>query len=113
MSSSIKLLLTDDLRSFVDANSADGTLYTTPSEFIRDLIRQHKHRQDASAVRDAIIEGYQDAIAGRTHVFTGDLRSLLNAVSVSIYAADASNMERVAGRVSTMASRTRQGGHHS
>ena len=114
MSSSINLSLTDELRSFVDANSGDGTLYTTPSEFIRDLIRQHKHRQDACAVRDAIIEGYQDAIAGRTHAFTGDLRSLLNATAGDIHAADASNMERnVASRVCTMASRASQGGHHS
>jgi antitoxin ParD1/3/4 len=77
MSSSINLSLTDELRAFVDANSGDGTLYATPSEFMRDLLRQQKSRQEAAAARDAILEGYQDAINGRMHPFRGDLRSLL------------------------------------
>jgi len=80
MSSSINLSLTDELRSFVDANSGDGTLYATPSEFMRDLLRQHKCRQEAAAARDAIVEGYQDAIHGCTHAVKGDLRSLLKKV---------------------------------
>ncbi len=75
--SSINLSLTDELRAFVDSNSGDGTLYATPSEFVRDLLRQQKQRQEASAARDAILDGYQDAIAGRTHAFKGDLKSLL------------------------------------
>jgi len=77
MSSSLNLSLTDELREFVDQNSGAGTLYATPSEFVRDLLRQHKRRQDAAGVRDAIIEGYQDAIDGRTVAFDGDLRKLL------------------------------------
>ena len=80
MSSSINLSLTDELRAFVDANSGDGTLYATPSEFVRDLLRQQKVRQEAAAARDAILEGYEDAIAGRTVPFKGDLRSLLKKV---------------------------------
>jgi antitoxin ParD1/3/4 len=80
MSSSINLSLTDELRAFVDANSGDGTLYATPSEFMRDLLRQQKSRQDAAAARDAILEGYQDAIDGHIHPFRGDLRSLLKKV---------------------------------
>lgn len=80
MSSSINLSLTDELRAFVDANSGDGTLYATPSEFMRDLLRQQKCRQEAAAARDAILEGYQDAVDGRTHPFKGDLRSLLKKV---------------------------------
>jgi len=80
MSSSINVSLTDELRAFVDANSGDGTLYATPSEFMRDLLRQQKSRQEAAAARDAILEGYRDAIEGRTHAFKGDLRSLLNKV---------------------------------
>jgi len=77
MSSSINLSLTDELRAFVDGNSGNGTLYATPSEFVRDLLRQQKQRQEAAAARDAILDGYQDAIAGRTHAFKGDLKSLL------------------------------------
>ena len=80
MSSSINLSLTDELRAFVDANSGDGTLYATPSEFVRDLLRQQKVRQEAAAARDAILEGYEDAVAGRTVPFKGDLRRLLKKV---------------------------------
>ena len=80
MSSSINLSLTDELRAFVDANSGDGTLYATPSEFVRHLLRQQKVRQEAAAARDAILEGYEDAVAGRTVPFRGDLRSLLKKV---------------------------------
>ena len=80
MSSSINLSLTDELRAFVDANSGDGTLYATPSEFVRDLLRQQKVRQEAAAARDAILEGYEDAVAGRSVPFKGDLRSLLKKV---------------------------------
>jgi antitoxin ParD1/3/4 len=78
MPHSLNLSLTDELRAFVDANSGDGTLYATPSEFVRDLLRQHKAQREAADVRDAIIAGYQDAIAGRTVPFQGDLRRLLN-----------------------------------
>ena len=77
MGSSLNLSLTDELRAFVDANCGDGTLYATPSEFVRDLLRQQKSRQEAADARDAIIEGYQDAIEGRLHPFKGDLKSLL------------------------------------
>jgi antitoxin ParD1/3/4 len=80
MSSSLNLSLTDELRAFVDANSGDGTLYATPSEFVRDLLRQQKSRQESAAARDAILTGYQDAIEGRTHEFKGDLASLLKKV---------------------------------
>ena len=80
MSSSLNLSLTDELRAFVDANSGDGTLYATPSEFVRDLLRQQKSRQESAAARDAILTGYQDVIEGRTHEFKGDLASLLKKV---------------------------------
>jgi antitoxin ParD1/3/4 len=80
MASTINLSLTDELRAFVDSNSGDGTLYATASEFVRDLLRQQKQRQEAAAIRDAIIDGYQDAIEGRVHQFEGDLKSLLEKV---------------------------------
>ena len=77
MASSLNLSLTDELRAFVDANSGDGTMFATPSEFVRHLLREKKERQDAAAARIAILEGYQDAISGRTVAFKGDLRSLM------------------------------------
>ncbi|MCA9259970.1 MAG: hypothetical protein KDA61_12250 [Planctomycetales bacterium] len=77
MANSLNLSLTDELRAFVDQNSGDGTLYATPSEFVRDIIRRHKLQQEAADVRDAIIEGYRDAIEGRVVAFGGDLKGLL------------------------------------
>ena len=77
MANSLNLSLTDELRMFIDQNVGDGTLYATPSEFVRDVLRQRKLQQEASAVRDAILEGYQDAIEGRSVSFEGDLRSIL------------------------------------
>ena len=77
MANSLNLSLTDELRAFIDENCGDGTLYATPSEFVRDIIRRHKLQQEAGAVRDAIVEGYQDAIASRIVAFDGDLKGML------------------------------------
>lgn len=77
MANSLNLSLTDELRAFIDQNCGEGTLYSTPSEYVRDLLRRQKAQQEAAEVRDAIIEGYQDAIAGRTVEFKGDLKGLL------------------------------------
>jgi len=79
MARSINLSLTDELRSFLDANSGEGTLFSTPSEFVRDLIREKKQRLEAAALRQAVIEGYEDVRAGRTRPYTGDLRTMLDA----------------------------------
>lgn len=73
MSNSLNLSLTDELRAFIDRNSGDGTLYSTPSEFLRALLREKKDRQDAAALRDAILEGFQDILADRVTPFSGDL----------------------------------------
>lgn len=77
MANTLNLSLTDELRAFIDGNSGDGTLYATPSEFVRDLLRQKKAELEAKVARDAILEGYQDAIAGRVVEYKGDLRKLL------------------------------------
>jgi len=80
MANTLNLSLTDELRAFIDENCGDGTLYATPSEFVRDLLRQKKMQIEAAKVREAILEGYQDAIAGRTVKYEGNLRSLLKKV---------------------------------
>lgn len=77
MSSTINLSLTDELRSFINSNCGDGTLYSTPSEFLRDLLREKKQRLEAAEIRNAILEGYQDIIADRVVEFKGNLRSSL------------------------------------
>ncbi|QDU70144.1 ribbon-helix-helix domain-containing protein [Engelhardtia mirabilis] len=78
MARSINLSLTDELRAFLDENSGDGTLFSTPSEFVRALIRERKERTDAAALRQAVLEGYGDVLHGRTRPFTGDLRGMLD-----------------------------------
>lgn len=78
MSSSLNLSLPDELRAFIDRHSGDGTLFPTASEFVRDVLREKMERMEAARIRDALFEGYQDAIAGRTVAYQGDLRKLLN-----------------------------------
>lgn len=77
MANTLNLSLTDELRAFIDANCGDGTMYATPSEFVRDLLRQKKLQLEASQVREAVVAGYQDAIEGRVISFDGNLRDLL------------------------------------
>ncbi len=77
MSSTLSLSLTDELRAFIDENVGDGTLYATPSEFVRDLLRQKKEELEAARIRNAILEGYQDALKGNVVEYRGNLRSLL------------------------------------
>ncbi len=77
MSNTLNLSLTDELRAFVDQNSGAGTLFATPSEFVRDVLREKKERLEAARVRDAILEGYEDAVQGRTARYRGNLKKLL------------------------------------
>lgn len=77
LNSKMSLSLTDELREFIAQHSGDGTLYATPSEFVRDSLREKKERIDAAKIRDAILDGYQDAIGGRTVAYRGNLRQLL------------------------------------
>jgi antitoxin ParD1/3/4 len=82
MGRTLNLSLTDELRAFVDENSGDGTLYLTPSEFVLALLRDRMERQQAAEIRDAILEGYQDAVAGRSVEFRGSLQVLLDSSGV-------------------------------
>ena len=75
MSSSLNLTLTDELRAFIDQNCGDGTLYATPTEFMRDVLREKKERLEADKLRAGLLEGYQDAIAGRATRFSGNLKA--------------------------------------
>lgn len=45
MANSINLSLTKELRRFVDERASDEDIYSTPSEYIRDLIRQDMQNQ--------------------------------------------------------------------
>lgn len=74
---SITVALTDELRAFVDKNCGDGTRYTSSGEFVHDLLRQRMAQDEAKMLRDAIVAGYADAIAGRVKEYRGNLRALL------------------------------------
>ncbi len=78
MSRSINLSLTDELRAFVDESSGDGTLFSTPSEFVRAVLREKKERMAAAALRDAVLEGYEDLMRGRHLQYGGDVRKLVD-----------------------------------
>ena len=77
MSRSINLSLTDELRSFIDQSSGDGTLYATPSEFVRSVLRDRKERSEAATLRDAVLEGYDDLVHGRTMTYGGSVRQMI------------------------------------
>jgi len=62
VSSSLNVQLTDALRKYVDERSSDKDVYATPSEYIRDLIRQDM--QD-HAVTTNILEGLDDVRKNR------------------------------------------------
>ena len=74
---SINLSLTDELRAFIDQNCGEGTLYSTPSEFLRDILREKKQKLEAAEIRAGIIEGYQDVLNDRYVEFTGNLKSVI------------------------------------
>ena len=77
MSTTLKLRLTEELQAFVDENSGEGTPHATPNDFILDVLRDKKERLEAALVRDAILDGYGDAIQGDTVWHRGNLRQLL------------------------------------
>lgn len=77
MAHRIQLSLTDDLMEFVKQQCGDGTLYMTPQEYICDLLREKKECFEAARIRDKILDGYEDMIAGRTVEYRGNLRELL------------------------------------
>ena len=57
VSSSLNVQLTDELRRYVDERASDTDVYATPSEYIRDLIRQDMRDR---AVALNILEGLGD-----------------------------------------------------
>lgn len=81
MARSLNLSLTDELRSFVDAHSGDGSTYATPSEFVRAVLREKKEREEAGALRDAVFAGYQDIAGNRVTEYTGDLKAMIQSRS--------------------------------
>lgn len=46
MASSLNLSLPDELRAYIDSRTGDNSVYSTPSEYLRDLIRRDMETQD-------------------------------------------------------------------
>ena len=62
MSSSLNISLTDELRSYVNSRASDADVYATPSEYIRDLIRQDMENRH---IVTHVMHGLDDARQGR------------------------------------------------
>lgn len=81
--SSLNIPLTEEMKQFITAQTGEGTMYSTPSEYVRDLIRHDRDKQEAAEIRSAILEGYQDAISGNTTDFSGNLLQDIKAFKAS------------------------------
>lgn len=62
MASSLNLSLTDELREFINSRTGDAGVYSTPSEYLRDLIRRDMASQGVVA---HIQDGLDDIKLGR------------------------------------------------
>jgi len=62
MSSSLNISLTDELRSYVNSRASDADVYATPSEYIRDLIRQDMENRH---IVTHVMHGLDDVRQGR------------------------------------------------
>ena len=77
MAKNTSISLGKHFESFI-SSQIDAGRYGNASEFVRHLIRDRKDRQDASALRQAVLEGFADVRGGRTRAYTGDLRTMLD-----------------------------------
>ena len=62
MSSSLNVSLTDELRRFVDTRASDQGVYSTPSEYVRDLIRRD---MEGTAILTKVRRGLDDIKSNR------------------------------------------------
>ena len=62
MASSLNLSLTDELREFINSRTGDAGVYSTPSEYLRDLIRRDMESQE---VVKHVLAGLDDIKRGR------------------------------------------------
>ena len=61
MTSSLNIQLTTELRRYVDERASDDDIYSTPSEFIRDLIRKDREKR----VVNEVIQGIREINHGK------------------------------------------------
>src|SRR5438552_15291227 len=56
---SLNISLPDALREYVESQAGDRTGYSTPSEYIRDLIRKDRQRKTVDRINDLVREGLE------------------------------------------------------
>jgi len=64
MASSLTLSLTKELRHFIDSQVGDNGVYSTPSEYVRDVIRRDRERLADYEAEKRIMAGVKDLAAG-------------------------------------------------
>ena len=57
MTNSLNLPLTDELRDFINSRTGDASEYSTPSEYLRDLIRRDMESQ---GIVTHVLDGLDD-----------------------------------------------------
>ncbi len=62
MASRLNLFLTDELSEFIDSRTGDAAVYSTPSEYLRDLIRRDMESQ---GIVTHVLDGLDDIKHGR------------------------------------------------
>lgn len=61
MSSTLNLQLTTELRRYIDLRASDNDVYSTPSEYIRDLVRRD---MEDWAVASSVAQGLKEVASG-------------------------------------------------
>lgn len=69
--SSLNLSLPLEMRQYLDIKAKSG-IYSTPSEFVRDLIRRHMEKDGDEALLASMQRGLADVEHGRTHPFDAE-----------------------------------------
>ncbi|MEQ9425197.1 MAG: hypothetical protein RJQ09_12310 [Cyclobacteriaceae bacterium] len=77
MANSLNVALTEELKRFIKEQSGDNSLFSTPSEYIRDLVRKDKEQKESENIRKAILSGYRDVMEGRVIKHDDSLKSIL------------------------------------
>ena len=61
MSSTLNLQLTTELRRYIDMRASDNDVYSTPSEYIRDLVRRD---MEDWVVVSGVVQGLKEVASG-------------------------------------------------
>ncbi len=68
---SLNVSLPDEMRRFIDSRTLAGA-YSTPSEFIRALVRREMEKNDTTQLEAGIRRGLSDIEHGRLQRFNRD-----------------------------------------